>query len=124
MPLSAYNSSFVVSGTTYGFDLNQNGYGERAEANRTIRPIPWSASYAVVVQTAGVNPIPRRYRITVWTEADYDALLRVVGQSGTLTTPRESARQAYLDSVARGDRQDVTSPTGPLTVELAFTLLN
>lgn len=125
--LIGYLDSFVVGGTTVGFDINQSGYGETNTANATIRAIPWAnppngSHYAIVIQSGGIQPINRPYKATIYSEDDYGILRSLVGQLGILTTVREGALSAMLNSVKRGDRQDVTSPTGPQTIELEFIL--
>src|SRR5258708_6417926 len=129
MPTTVYQANFTAGATVAGFDLNQNSYNETNTVNATIRPIPWanppSAShYAIVIQVGGLMPRTRRYKATVYAEADYLVLRSLVGQLGTVLTPRETAQPCLLNSVNRGDRQDITSITGAQTIDLEFTMVS
>jgi hypothetical protein len=123
MPATAYNSNFIVSALTYGFDVRTDGYTRRIEANRTIRVIPFSPTYAVTVQTAGINPKEREYRLIFYTEVAFQAMMNLVGATGVLTTPREPSANAYLDSCESDDMTNSTTATGELTARLHFTLV-
>ena len=128
MPQSGYQANFTSVGLTVaGFDINQSSYQESNQANATVRAIPWAnppnaSLYAVVVQVGGLQPRTRTYKATVYSELDYGALRALVGQFGLVTTPREPAQTCMLNAVKRGDRQDVTSPTGPQTLDLEFVM--
>ena len=135
MPLGLYGSSFTVGGTVYGFDVQTNSYGEDTQANVTIRAIPWSDTYTIIVQgvpASGGGPIgskavTRNYRAVVYSETDYLNLRGQRGQQGLVLTPREvglgTGYQAVLMEVKRSDRQDPTNPAGPQTIEISFTML-
>lgn len=118
----AYQATFVVSSVSYGFDIEQpGGYSSSVEANATVKSVPWAAAYAVVVQSAGILPLPRQYKVILWTEADYLALALQVNKSGTLTTPREGAVAAFLNKIERGE-VDRTTAVGATKATLSFTL--
>lgn len=144
MPLTpagvvSYFDNFTANGIVAGFDINQSGYNENVSANVTIKPIPWSTqgTYAVVVQTGGLNPIQRSYQATLYRESDYGALRALVGFIGTLTTVREqdpnvqlpNGKPAILTGMRRANFQYAAWPTQALdnrdlqTVQLDFTLL-
>jgi hypothetical protein len=90
MPVGNYNANFIVSAVTYGFDIRTNGYQRATRANSTTRVIPWSATYAVVTQTAGVEAKTRTYRVLFYTELEFVTLEGLVGATGVLTTVREA----------------------------------
>lgn len=126
---AAYQGNFTVGITVAGFDLNQNSYNETNTVNATVRPIPWAnppsgSLYAIVIQVGGLQPRTRHYKVTVYTEAAYIALRSLVGQLGTVLTPRESAQPCLLNSVQRGDKQDISSAIGAQTVDLEFTMVS
>lgn len=108
-----YNAGFTANNIAAGFDINQSGYGETVAANLNIRPVPWATpgQYVVSVQVAGFQPYTRTYQITLYAEQDYGALRSLVGQTGTLVTPREGSptpsqpQPAVLTSIKRGNYQ-------------------
>lgn len=107
-----------------GFDIMQGGYASTVEGNRTVRAIPWSNVYSVVIQRGGRNPMTRQYRALVYYETDFVALAILVNVGALiLTTPREQAVLANLDTFARGQFIDWTTPTGATAVDLTFTIL-
>lgn len=122
-PPGVYNASFTVAGTPYGFDVRTNGYGETTEANAVVTAIPWAPTYAVVVQSGGSNPVQRRYRAIVYSEADYLLLRGQRGAIGTLASAREPANAAVLMSCNRADFQDPTSVVGSQSIEVGFTMI-
>lgn len=116
--LPRYTSSFGGM----GFDVRTNGYSSKVEGNRTVRAVPWANTYNVVIQYGGLQPLTRRYRALVYSEADYLALALLVNTTGELVTPRESTPTlASLDSVER-DETDPTSPVGQTSITLNFTM--
>lgn len=124
IPTAIYENSFLVGALNVGFDIRQQGYGETVGSNATVRPIPWAASYTVVIQVGGLQPITRQYRAVVWSETDYGALRSVVGQFGALTTQREGGPQAaMLNSIRRSDMQSQVDPKGAVTVDLEFIMM-
>jgi hypothetical protein len=120
-----YNANFTVGATVAGFDVETNGYSSTVEANKTVRAIPWSQVYSVVLQRGGLNPHVRSYRALVYTEADFIQLALLVNvAAGVLITPREpTGVQANLDLFRRGQSTDRGSVTGLTEVELSFTIL-
>ena len=120
---AAGTATFVVGTTTAYFLIRTNSYSSSKEANRSIVSIPWSQPYTVVLQQGGIKPMSRHYRGVVNSESDFTALALLVNQVGTLTTPREQAVQAFLQSVARGESEDPTDPAGATTVDLSFDIL-
>lgn len=139
VPPVIYQASFVVNTVAYGFHIRQNSYGEQTEANLTIRAIPWSGVYTVVVQGAastpgasvGSNPVTRSYRALVFTETDYLLLRGQRGQIGYLITPREPGPAplpspgyiVVMTDCKRADLQDINSINGPVTLDVGFTML-
>ena len=125
MPVGNYNSTFVVSGTTAGFDVRgeSGSYSSTVEANQTVEAIPWAQTYSVVRHYAGLTPHKRNYRVLFWAEADFITMALAVGATGTLTTPREGGVTAALDRIERGQDNDRSTPTGMTSANLYFTLL-
>ncbi len=126
MPLLAYHATFTVGTTIAGFDIRTSAYNEETTMNATVRPIPWSQTYAVVIQVAGIQPKTRRYRTLLYLENDYLLLQTLVGQMGALATPREpnpgGTVNAYLQSVKRGDFQWAGDFAGIQGVDLDFVM--
>lgn len=134
-PPGTYNATFTVNSVAYGFDVQPNSYQETTQANVTVRAIPWSQVYTIVVQglpsspgaTIGSKPVTRTYKAVVYTETDYLNLRGQRGQSGLLLTAREvgtgTGYQALLTDCKRADKQDPTTTTGPQTIEVSFTML-
>jgi hypothetical protein len=119
-----YNSTFVSGAITGGFDVMKSEYHEERAVNSTQRTIPWASNnYAIVVQSRATQLRRRRYTVVVYLETDYGALRQLVSLNGTLTTPREIATLAMLESVHRGTVQDATTTTGPQTLLLTFVML-
>lgn len=128
-PPGLYQANFTALAIVAGFDIITSTYGEQRVPNATIRSIPWAAgnpttfeSYAVVVQAVPYQLRRRTYKALVYLETHYDALSRLVGEEGTLLTPREPITFAILDSVHRAEFQDPGTTTGPQTLDLTFTL--
>lgn len=134
-PPAAYLDTFTVNSVVYGFDIRQNGYSEVTQANLTIRAVPWSGAYTIIVQGAastggaavGSKAVTRTYRAVVYTETDYLLLRGQRGQIGLLFTVREpgpgTGYQAVLTDCKRAELQDINTPTGAQTIEVGFTML-
>lgn len=124
---AAYQASFTVGATAYGFDIRTSSYGEDTQANVTIRPVPYAQTYTIVVQSGGSMPVTRTYRAVVYTEDAYLNLRGQRGAIGNLITPREPVRSAVLTDCRRSDMQAInfttSSASGLQTIELSFTML-
>lgn len=124
--LTGYIASFTVDATVAKFDIRTSSYSEDTSANMTIRPIPWSPTYNIVVQTKGLQPRTRRYRCIVYTEADFLTLRNLVTRSGILVTPRETASMPGTANavLTKASRADFQNPSGEQqTIDLEFVML-
>ena len=121
--IPGFPSGYTASFGGLGFDVRTNGYSSKVEGNRTVRAVPWANTYNVVIQYGGLQPLTRRYRALVYSEADFLALALLVNNTALLQTPREpTPTLASLDSIEREDT-DPNTPDGQTAIMLNFTMV-